>query len=625
GEWTVVPPAMGSKGALLDRLVKVDENALNIEARVTDEAGNVGSTSAALLRGRADPAVPAGSGCGCSMPGGNDDSTSTNASLAFGALAVVGAVFERRRRRLSRARRILEGAAASSLLVVSAGTSGCTCAGGDGEGAEVDTGVVDERPALVTYVIGSYTSAVRTTDGKIWVAGYHEGDPSTGASDDFKGDLVVGQWDETTSAVKWVVVDGVPKVEPTANQNGFRGGITDPGDDVGQYTSIVLDSKQNPIVAYYDKTNGALRGASYDGTKWTTFAIATVDKGWTGRWTSMTTVGGKAVVAFQSYEASTNGFGKVRVRVARATTDSPTQQTDWTVEDVVVDDKAPCIQEVCSSGQKCLVGDVAAKINPVCTATTTGCDAACTDVCVKGADGKPTCTKAKATLAGYTNAIGSYISLAATASGDLGLAFYDRSKGNLRGATGKGGKWVTTPATAPIDGWVGDVAKDKGNGDRGVGATLAIDATGNWHLAYVDGITESLLYKFIPGGDFTKGAPAIIIDDGNSADGSATKFTDGLHLVGEDAHLFLEGSTVKIAYQDSTAGTLRWAKGPGGATAKFTRGVIKQDGFGGFYPTIVGDKVANFFRMKGLTQGDEKAGTTGDPVILGNVRVVTLP
>jgi hypothetical protein len=493
------------------------------------------------------------------------------------------------------------------------------------DGGTPDPTTPDDRPSLNTYVIGSYTSAVKSTDGKIWIAGYHEGDPSTGTADDYKGDLVVGQWDEASSSVKWVVVDGVPQVEPTANKNGFRGGITDPGDDVGQYTSIVLDAKQNPIVAYFDKTNGALRGASFDGTKWSTFPIATVDKGWTGRWTSMTTVNGKAVVAFQSYEAGTGGFGKVRVRVARATTEGPTQQTDWTVEDVVVDDKAPCIQEICSSGQKCLVGDPAATIDPVCMATTTGCDASCTDVCIKGKDGKPACTKAKPTLAGYTNAIGTYISLASTATGDLGLVFYDRSKGNLRGATGKGGKWVTTPATAPIDGWVGDVAKDVGKGDRGIGATLAIDATGNWHLAYVDGITESLLYKFIPSGDVTKAAPAIVVDDGASADGGTTKFTDGLHLVGEDAHIFLEGSTVKIAYQDSTAGTLRWAKGPGGAAAKFTRGVLKQDGFGGFYPTIMGDKVANFFRMKGTTKGDEKLGIAGDPIILGNVRVLTLP
>ncbi len=82
---------------------------------------------------------------------------------------------------------------------------------------------------------------------------------------------------------------------------------------------------------------------------------------------------------------------------------------------------------------------------------------------------------------------------------------------------------------------------------------------------------------------------------------------------------------MKVVYQDSTAGTLlRWAKGSGGATAKFTRGIVKQDGTAGFFPRIVGNQVVNFYRQRGTTLNDD--GTpSSDAVILGNVRVLPLP
>jgi len=606
----------------LDRVVAVPMEAGSIEVRATDSSGNTASIGSALIRGRSDGGLPPKSGCGCSVPGGSGDSTPTGMSAGLLAgFAVLGAIWERRRRTQNRLRSV----ACASALVASAGASGCTCAGGDDNGNDPP----DDRPALVSYVLGSYTSAAARADGKIWVAGYNEGDPSGGTSDDYHGDLVVGLLDPATSTIEWKAIDGVPNVPPTKNHKGFRGGVTDPGDDVGLYTSMALDSKGNPVVGYFDRTNGSLRIARYDGSAWGTYELDHVDKGWAGKFTSMVNAGGKLAIAYQTLEPGSGGFAKAKVKVATATSDNPSAQGDWTQGDVTVDDKTPCVPAVCSTGQKCLAGDKAAGIDPICMATTSGCGATCADVCIKSPkDGAPTCVKGRTEIGQYVNAIGLFNSLAASPSGTLGLVFYDRVRGNIRAASNAGGKWTVTPGNAPLDGWVGDAAKDKGLGDRGIGATLAIDSSGNWHVAYVDGIKEWLLYKFVPGGDLTKAAATVTVDDGNSPDGAAANaFKDGNHLIGENAHLVVDGSTIKIVYQDSTSGTLRWAKGTTGPAPKFTHGVIKQDGYAGFWPRIVGDQVVNFFRAKGFTvvAGDETGTATGDPLITGNVRATTIP
>ncbi len=614
GTWAEVKPTAAANGGAAARTLEYGPEIAAVEVKVTDEAGNVASTSAALIRGRADT-IPgaASSGCGCSTPGTGSSSNGTGA-LVLASLAALGAVVERRRR-TSRAREL----AAASLFVSSAGAMGCHCGGTD-----TNAPAPDDRPPVVSYVIGSYTSAATAKDGTVWVAGYNEGDPSTGDPNDFSGDLVVGKLG-TDGVVKWATVDGVPTdSKPTRNANGFRGGVTDPGDDVGLFTSMVLDAGGNPIVAYFDRTNSALKVARFDGTSWATHQVEAATTGWAGKYTSMVSVDGKPVIAYQSIDAGTGGWTRAKVRIARATTASPSSSSDWTFEDAVTEEKTPCFNESCTLGTVCLAA--ATGIDPVCASETSGCAAGCSNKCVKSpVDGKPACLATKPAFTSYPNALGIDISLAASPSGALGLVFYDRPHGNLRGATSTGGTWKSTPATAPIDGWTGDATKDVGKGDRGIGATLAIDATGNWHLAYSDGIAESLLYTTIPGGDFTKVATPVVVDDGRSESGAA-KFADGQHVVGENANLTIDaGGMVHIVYQDSTSDTLRWAKGQGGAAAKFTRGVIAQDGAGGFWPKVVGSQVLNFYRLKGLTDVDADSGNVGDPVVLGNVRTLPLP
>jgi MYXO-CTERM domain-containing protein len=613
GTWA--PVAATTRDGKTIRLISVPAEATSIEVRATDEAGNVATITQPLIRGRADPNVGNGGsgGCGCAVPGSAP--TSHEGLLAFAGLAALAGVFERRRRRLREA-------ASAGVFVIAAGASGCSCAGGEEE-APACNGKPDLRPV----VIGSHTSAAVGKDGTIWVAGYNEGDSSGGTADDFQADLVVGKLDPATGTVAWATVDGVPApADPGAlerNNCGFRNGVLDPGDDVGQYTAMIVDGEGRPIVAYFDRTNGALKVARSTDSGWAIHTVDQKENGWAGKFNAMTIANGKVVVAYQSIELGTGGFARAKVRVASATVDAPSRAEDWSIEDATVEEQTPCVPEVCGSGQKCLAGG--SGFQPICAPAATGCDR-CGDgeTCAKKADGQSGCAKVRPVLGQYVNAIGTGIGLAAGPSGDLGLVFYDRVNGNVRAATRRGGAWSVTPKTAPLDGWTSDVTKNKETGDRGIGATLAIAPNGDWHVAYADGIKESLHYKFVPGGDLAKAAPTVTVDDGASADGTpATAFKDGQHVVGENAQIVVDGADVKIVYQDATSGTLRWAKGAGGAAAKFTRGVVRQDGFAGFWPRLVGGKVVNFYRARGTTTLSD--GTEGDPAILGDVRALDAP
>ncbi|MFI5300212.1 MAG: MYXO-CTERM sorting domain-containing protein [Polyangiales bacterium] len=614
-----------------ERAIVAPTTAKIADLRITDESGNVTSQHVVLtpetIRGRPDPFLPSTGSCGCSVPGTSSDPT--HGLAAFGALAAIGAVIERRRRRRSR----VADAACATLFVASSGTMGCTCASGNSAGpptGPVDSGQqettpdIDAGPGLLTYVKGSYTSSAMAADGTIWVAGYHEGDPTAG-SDGFFADLIVGKLDPTSGVVNWVCVDGVPSTAATYDPNGFRSGNGDPGDDVGMYTSMVLDAAGHPIVAYFDRTHGGLRVATYDGTTWASHEVEHAAVGWAGKYTAMTMVGGKPVIAYQKLEPGTGGFGLAKVRVAKASSATPAASTDWTIEDVASDPATACVQAICTAGQTCVMANAASSIKPICAKPITGCDASCSGTCIGDSTGKPFCATANSPQDGLLNMIGTSIAIGVTPASALAIAFYDRVHGNLRGGTESGGTWTITPATKPIDGWTGVAATDVGEGDRGLAVTMAIDTTGNWHLAYVDGVTESVLYKFVPGGDLTKASTAVVVDDGATSDGK-TAFPDGLHVIGDNASISVDATgKVVVVYMDATGGTLHYAKATGGAKATFTHGVITQDGTAGFWPHLLGTRVVNFYRLLGTTAPDPTSGAPGDPVVLGDVRAVALP
>ena len=563
---------------------------IDVEAR--DEEGLVGSTSQAI---RGKPALTSGGGCGCTVAG----ETSSDGKLAglLGALLIgVALRFGKRRRdggksapraaskkdeagtkvaaaapKVKAARTLR--AMTSIAAVATAGLfAGCNCGNVETSSTDNNTTTTTTGDAcescdkLSPGLAGEYSSAVVVGD-TMWVAGYVEKSVSEKGDNFAWGDLAVGK--VVGDVVAWELVDGVPEqdVDPTEyDVNGWRGGVTDPGDDVGLWTSIAAKDDGTIGVAYYDRTHRSLKFAQQNGTDWSVQTVQEKASSDLGRYAKLMWANGAWNIAFLAAEPGEGGAVSSGVRLATSSDGSA-----WTFEDVYVNKETPCAARYCASGNACIVE------TGLCTPKAAGCDPSCSSgqacVDVGGLGCKDERTAAK--LETYPDASGLYISLAAD-KGGLGMVFYDRVKGNLMMASKASGSWVATV----LDG----EANGTDTGDVGIGATLAIDSSGVWHVAYSNGYDESVQYLQIKDG--APGTPEVI-DDGSGIEG--TPFDDGRHIVGDDASIHVTaGGDIHVAYQDATVGKLHYALGTPSANGhSWAVKVIDQPGFGGAFSKIV--------------------------------------
>ena len=196
---------------------------------------------------------------------------------------------------------------------------------------------------------------------------------------------------------------------------------------------------------------------------------------------------------------------------------------------------------------------------------------------------------------------------------------YDRIHGALVQVAKFNGTWTETVldsetgARAPNPGPDGGISPAE-TGDVGVGASLFITSTGDWHVSYVNGTTEALQYILVPGGTKQPGAPEVV-DNGTMLAGAP--YADGQHIVGDDSSIQVDSmGNVTISYQDATAGTLHVATGmpeTGGSTHEWMVVAATQPTgqFAGYFSqSIVGNvgQFANFWRAADQTTSDE----TGD-------------
>jgi len=560
--------------------------AMDIDVEAKDEEGNIASTSQELVRGRAEASA---AGCGCAVAGAPSSPAGSMWLLGIAVAGVASRLWKRDRSRkpvkasAPSPRRSLHARIAPLAVLAFASTwAGCNCgtettpstAGGSTGSSTTGTGGSD-LPGLDQGLIGAYTS-VAVAGKTLWVAGYAEADWDNGNS---YGDLVVGKWNGKN--VDWVAVDGVP-AEPapdpkTINVHGFRGGQTESGDDVGIWTSIAVDSAGNPAVAYYDRGNMALKLARLEGEKWTVSTVDGKAGADIGRYAKIVALGSGFVIAYSTLAPGGDSGALVStIRVATSKNQKP-GASDWTFEEAVTNKKTPCRPVLCGTGTVCLAdtGTCAAELDKSKCAPACGSGKSCVD-----SSGAPTCatTVAGSKIDSYPEAVGDYISISPDPKGTIGIAYYDRIHGNLGVASHASGAWVSKV----VD---GEDTAGKDTGDVGVGASLFIDASNDWHLAYVDGLAESLRYVKLTGG--TKVGVPEVIDNGLGV--GAVPFADGQHLVGDDANLVVSaGGEVRVSYQDATAGKLHYAVGSVAAD-KHTWKVaeIAQENFAGAFSRIV--------------------------------------
>jgi MYXO-CTERM domain-containing protein len=540
--------------------LRTDTRMQRVEVEVRDENGNIGRADEEIERGGPPPKA-----CGCDVPGG----TTGTGPAFFGVLGAVGLMLARRRR---------------SLVLL--GLLGCS-SDPDAKGPEpVKTGCGKTctetcQSPLPAGLIGSYTSIATASDGTVWVAGYNDLAVVEGTGISY-GDLVVGKYDGTS--VAWQTVDGLPPARTDGScvvndPKGWRGGETDPGDNVGQWTSLQVG--EQPMVSYFDATHDALKFAAFDGEKWATHTVAQPKErgGEAGRYAKLVLVDGQPVIAYLAIDKGEGGKARSRIVVARASTKTPSSPSDWKMEDVQADESGACRAGFCDGNTVC-APDASAACLPKATdcKDCSGDGKACALV-----DAKATCvtTLSERSLATYPRVFGAYIDLAVDDNGKLGIIAYDRLHGGLLGFAEEDGAWKST------------VLDPTSTGDLGVGSSLRIAKNGDWHVSYASGFVESLKYLTVPGGP--RNPPKVeVVDDGTALDG--TTFGDGKHRVGDDSSLALDGDKVTIVYQDATAGTLRIATRSGDGAFKVRAIASKENQFAGYFPRLVGSEIAHWWR-----------------------------
>ncbi len=578
--------------------IEVGQDARRLTVEVRDEEGNIGSQSQGLIRGRPDPTFASEGACDCSVPGATGAGRAPVGLVALGGILLFAGLRRRRRgeaaqpgtvssahqttaladaaplgiakqRAKGRSTRHL---AKVGLIAIAASFNGCSCSdtddpgGNGGSGATGGTGgnggsggnpTCTNCETLAPGLVGAYASAVAAPDGAIWVAAYGDlgviESPADGANTSLFGDLAVGRVADDGS-VAWTAVDGLPAVDPSlppgslggppdpafVDVNSYRGGLTDPGDDVGLWTSIQLGADGLPQVAYYDATNRALKFAQRDDQgAWTSHTVQVNARADIGRYAKLVLREGRPVIAFLAIEPGTGGRAQGIVRVASAQSALPRQGSDWVFADAAAG-PAPCRKFICADGEECRAED------GVCATPLTTCDPNCGSKtkCYDLGSG-PRCEDIldQRHVDTYPEASGLYIDLAVTGNG-LGLIYYDRLRGDLYGVREEGGVWQT-----PVL-FDGQGPGPSDSGDTGIGASLFIDSSGDWHVSYSDGITETVRYLKVTGG-VTPGAPQVV-DDGSTPDGRV--------VVGDDSSVWVNSNgTVFVSYQDATNGLLKLA------------------------------------------------------------------
>lgn len=457
-----------------------------------------------------------------------------------------------------------------------------------------------ELPGLRSNDLARF-SAIAADPGKAVFVSAYDGE---------YGDLVVLKYGLDGARQATEYVDGVPSGQVKYGPSGARGGIVEPGPDVGRYTDIAV-SAGRVYVSYYDVTNGDLKVAIRNTNgQWSSHRVDGT-QGDVGMYSSIAidSDGNPGVSYFQ--RGADTGFNVMdcptprptgatkyitALKFARGTVPTPASDGDWTVKTVACLSRPPPPCDQCSgicadpgSGPACLNAGTGC----------TGCDMN-TEACVN-VSGMNQCAKrfTPSTLQEIPLGVGLFTSLAFKDK-DAVIAYMRRNAPAMAGQAPDGDLYAVTvnaqnTAAAPI--------LLDGSGDTGFFPDVKIEpATKSVAIGYHD--FSSKAFKFWYGPQVQTGITPEVIDRGVDAAMPGTQ-----SWVGTDSAIVFGPSAGQVwaLYQDATRGDLKLARR--GATWTVQAPVVTTGAVGFFADGVFTDgKVyASHARIKAkLVQGEPK-------------------
>lgn len=415
--------------------------------------------------------------------------------------------------------------------------------------------VCAELPSLHSEDLGRFSSIAASSNQGLFVSAY----------DGQYGDLVVYRFDGEGQPLGIDYVDGVPASTPKYGPSGARGGVIEPGDDVGRYTDVVTSSER-VYVSYYDVTKGDLKlGRRDPNGKWNVHTVdgATANLGLYSS-VALDSDGYPVVAYFQkggetSFDPSSCPAPAptgptafiTALKVAHASSAVP-GPSDWQITTVACQSRPTpaCYNcgDVCAdpgTGPACLKAD----------ATCTGCDPN-TQQCVI-ANGAPKCaTKYNpSTLNELGDGVGLFASLAMNGK-DAYVAFMKRTTPAPMGSSKPPADGDLYGVRVTGAGQAGPLVLLDASGDTGYFPDAKIDPISRGvAVAYHDFTSKKL--KFYAAPEFQTGIASEVIDTGAGMPGSGEA-----NWVGTDSAIVFSPVPGQIfaVYQDATKGDLKLAK-----------------------------------------------------------------
>jgi hypothetical protein len=269
----------------------------------------------------------------------------------------------------------------------------------------------------------------------------------------------VSYYDATTRDLKYAKWIGDPPETPWQIHVVDNGN----GNDVGKYSSLVLDSNDIPHISYYDATDGNLKYAKWTGSDWYVYMID--DRDDRGQYTSIAIDSGSNHLHISYYDATA---GNLRHAWYNG--------HNWGIEPV---DEADDVGKFSSIAVDSLTPSYRLHISYYDQ----------TNQRLKYITGWPSASWDPPEIVDTGNDVGQYSSIAVDSSLIPYISYYDATLGNLKYAE------RTTPP--PQSGSWGKVPVDE-TGDVGQYSSLALDPNDDYnpHITYYDASLLNLKHAY---------------------------------------------------------------------------------------------------------------------------------